>query len=126
MVHNNRCTRCLYRGHQKNGRCKWVQANLATFENSAKHGYVTGNRDRDQARANKANSAVQKQAYSRRTQHQVARIRILPQRVTLAESERLAKVGNTMQTYIFNRVELLQSSYEDFPLATGLMFDTYK
>jgi hypothetical protein len=47
MVLNNRCTRCLYRGHQKNGRCKWVKANLEIFENLAKHGYVTGNRNRD-------------------------------------------------------------------------------
>jgi hypothetical protein len=44
----------------------------------------------------------------------------------VAESKRLAKVGNTLQTYIFNRVDSPQSSYEDFPLATGLMFDTDK
>jgi hypothetical protein len=79
-----------------------------------------------QARANKAHSVVQKQAYSRGTQQRVARIRILPQKVTSAESKRLAKVGNTLHTYIFNRVKLPQSSYEDFPLATGLMFDTDK
>jgi hypothetical protein len=33
MLLNNRCTRCLYRGHQKNGRCGWVGANLEIFKN---------------------------------------------------------------------------------------------
>jgi hypothetical protein len=46
MVLNNRCTRCLYRGHQRNGRCGRVGANLKIFENSANHGYVTSNRCR--------------------------------------------------------------------------------
>jgi hypothetical protein len=75
-----------------------------------------------QPRTNKAHSAVQKQPYSRPTQHQIARIRVLHQRVTPAETERLAKVCNTLQTHIFNWVQLPQSSYEDFPLANGLIF----
>jgi hypothetical protein len=52
MVLNNRCTRCLYRGHQRNGRCNWVKANLEIFENLAKHGFVTGNRNRDWGASN--------------------------------------------------------------------------
>jgi hypothetical protein len=52
MVLNNRCTLCLYRGHQKNGRCQWVQENLAKFENSAECGYVTSNRNRDWGASN--------------------------------------------------------------------------
>jgi hypothetical protein len=189
MVLNNRCTRCLYREHQKNGRCEWVKANLEIFENLAKHGYVTGNRNRDwgasngfypiirllqlhhvamnggyarllslnehegrklvgeadnqhvcwvcaeswatqtivenafiQARAHAAHSTVQKQDYITGTQHRVARIRILPKRVTLAETERLAKVCNKLQTNILHRVKVPQSSCWDFPLATGLLF----
>jgi hypothetical protein len=161
MVLNNRCTLCLYRGHQKNGRCQWVQENLAKFENSAECGYVTSNRNRDwgasngfypiirlaqqyhvamnggyarlmslnkhkgrelvreadtqhvrwvsaelwatqtivenallQPRANKAHSTVQKQAHSRPTQHRVARIRVLPQRVT---STRNRETGKSVQ-----------------------------
>jgi hypothetical protein len=193
MVLNNRCTRCLYRGHQKNGRCAWVGADLEIFENLAKHGYVTGNRNRDwgasngfypiirllqlhhvamnggyakllslnkhdghelvgdaenqhvcwvsaelwatqiimenaftQARTHAAHRPVQKQDYMAGTQHRAARIRTLPKRETLAETERLAKVCNKLQTNILDRVELQQSSGKDFPLATGPVFGTDK
>jgi hypothetical protein len=53
MVLNNRCTRYLYRGHQKNVRCKWIKANLEILENSAEHGYVTGNMNGDWGASNR-------------------------------------------------------------------------
>jgi hypothetical protein len=69
-----------------------------------------------------AHSAVQKQDYITGMQHRVARIRILPKKVMSAETERLAKVCNKLQTNILDRVKLPQSSCGDFPLATGLLF----
>jgi hypothetical protein len=163
---------------------------LEIFENLAKHGYVTGNRNRDwgasngfypiirllqlhhvamngryarllslsrrdgrkligdadnqhvcwvgaepwatqiivenafpQVRTHAAHSPVQKQVYMAATQHQATRIRILPKRETLAETERLSKVCNKLQANILDRVKLQQSSSKDFPLATWLIFD---
>jgi hypothetical protein len=52
MVLNNRCTGRHYRGHQRDGRCGWVGANLEIFENSANHGYVMSNRYRDWGASN--------------------------------------------------------------------------
>jgi hypothetical protein len=52
MVLNNRCTGCLNRGHQRDGRCGQVRANLEIFENSANHGYVTSNRYQDWGASN--------------------------------------------------------------------------
>jgi hypothetical protein len=49
---NNRCTGCLYRGHQKDGRCGRVEANLEIFENWANHGYITCNRYQDWGASN--------------------------------------------------------------------------
>jgi hypothetical protein len=50
---NHRCERCLFRGHSKAAdRCNQVQANLATFEAAAMHGYVTKNRMRNWGAAN--------------------------------------------------------------------------
>jgi hypothetical protein len=72
-----------------------------------------------QARTHAAHSAVQKQDYIAGMQHQAARIKILPKRVTSAETERLAKVCNKLQTNILDRGALRQSSCKDFPLATG-------
>jgi hypothetical protein len=157
----------LQRSHQKNGKCGWVGANLEIFDNSAKHGYVTGNRNRDwgasnrfypiirilqlhhvamnsgyarllslnerdgrklvgdadnqhvlsvgtepwatqiivenafiQAGTHAAHSAVQIQDYIARTQHQAARINILPKRVTLAETETGKSVQQTADQHI--------------------------
>jgi hypothetical protein len=189
MVLNNRCTTCLYRGHQKNGRCGWVVANLEIFENLANHGYVTSNRNRDlgasngfypiirlaqlhhiainggyerllslnehdgrelvkdadnqhnrwvgaepwatqvivenafkQARAREAHSAVQNKDHMAGTQLLATRIKILLRRETSAETERLAKACNKLQTNILHRVELQQLSGKGFLLATGLVF----
>jgi hypothetical protein len=52
MVLNNRCTGCLYRGHQRDGRCGQVEVNLEIFENSANYGYVTCNRYQDWGASN--------------------------------------------------------------------------
>jgi hypothetical protein len=45
---NHRCSSCLYRGHRaESKRCGQFDANLATFEYQAGHGFVTANRTRD-------------------------------------------------------------------------------
>jgi hypothetical protein len=50
---NHRCERCLFRSHSKiSNRCNQVQANLATFEAAAMHGYITKNRMRNWGAAN--------------------------------------------------------------------------
>jgi hypothetical protein len=50
---NRRCLACFFRGHDReSGRCGQVAANLAIFETSAHHGYVTSNRIRDFGAAN--------------------------------------------------------------------------
>jgi hypothetical protein len=51
---NHRCSSFLYRGHRaKSKRCGQFDANLATFEYQAGHGFVTANRTRDWGAANK-------------------------------------------------------------------------
>jgi hypothetical protein len=50
---NHRCSPCLYRGHRaESKRCGQFDANLATFEYQAGHGFVTANRTRDWGAAN--------------------------------------------------------------------------
>jgi hypothetical protein len=50
---NHRCSSCLYRGHRaKSKRCGQFDANLATFEYQAGHGFVTANRTQDWGAAN--------------------------------------------------------------------------
>jgi hypothetical protein len=50
---NHRCKRCLFRGHSRqSNRCNQIQANLATFEAAAMHGFVTKNRMRNWGAAN--------------------------------------------------------------------------
>jgi hypothetical protein len=106
-------------GEADNQHFRWVGAEPRVTQTIVENAFI-------QARAHTAHSAVQKQDYITGTQHRVARIRILPKRVTSAETERLAKVCNKLQTNILYRVELPQSSCGDFPLATRLMFDTDK
>jgi hypothetical protein len=106
-------------GEADNQHVCWVGAEPWATQTIVKNAFI-------QARAHAAHSAVQKQDFIMGTQHRVARIRILPKRVTSAETERLAKVCNKLQTDILDRVELPQSSFWDFPLATGLMFNTDK
>jgi hypothetical protein len=50
---NHCCSSCLYRGHRaKSKRCGQYDANLASFDYQAGHGFVTANRTQDWGAAN--------------------------------------------------------------------------
>jgi hypothetical protein len=104
-------------GDADNQHVRWVGAEPWATQIIVENAFI-------QARAHKAHSAVQKQDYMAGTQHQATRIRILPKRETSAETKRLAKVGNKLQTNILHSDKLQQSSSKGFPLATGLIFGT--